>query len=93
MLYNLYLNKEIRDISKKLPPNESEKHKICMKYNFDIDILEYDKFIYYMKHGKIKSDNKNIIDDKSKKNVLESIPEVSEQNLINEYDKEKIEKI
>ena len=25
-----------------------------MKYNFNIDILEYDKFIYYMKHGKIQ---------------------------------------
>ena len=91
--YNLYLNKEIRNIGKKLPPNEYEKHRICMKYNFDIDILKYDKFIYYMKHGKIKSDNKNIIDDKSKKNALEAIPEVPEQNLINEDDKGKIEKI
>ena len=94
--YNLYLNKEIRDIGKKLPPNEYEKHRICMKYNFDIDILKYDKFIYYMKHGKIKSDNKNIIDDKSKKDILESIPESDEKTIIEEDNKinlEKIEKI
>ena len=67
-----------------MPPNEYEKHRICMKYNFDIDILKYDKFIYYMKHGKIKSDNKNIIDDKSKKDILESIPESEEKTIIEE---------
>jgi hypothetical protein len=85
--YNLYLNKEFRDIGKKLTSHEYEKHKTCMKYNFDIDILDYDKFIYYMKHGKIKSDN-NIID---KNTLLEAIPEEADDKNSIDSKKVKIE--
>ena len=51
---NLYSNKKTRKISLKLSEKEYEEHKNCMKYNFNIDILEYNKFEYFMKYGKPK---------------------------------------
>ena len=86
---NLFLDKEIRDIGKKITADEYEKHKICMKYNFDIDILDHDKFVYYMKYGKFKS--KNLIDNKGKNTILEPIPEESDDKNLIEDQKVKIE--
>ena len=50
--YNLYLNPQIREISSKMTSYEYKKHIDCMKYNFDLDILDYDEFKYYMQNGK-----------------------------------------
>ena len=67
--------------------HEYEKRKIWIKYNLDIDILDYDKFIYYIKHGKIKSDS-NFID---KITLLETIPKESDDKNTIEDKKSKIE--
>ena len=59
--YNLFLNTQVRDVSRKLSENEYQKHKDCMKYNFDLDILDYDEFQYYMSKGKYKIKNEEKI--------------------------------
>ena len=50
--YNLYLNSQVREVTSKLSKEEYQKHKECMKYNFDLDILKYEDFKHYMKYGK-----------------------------------------
>ena len=50
---NLYSNEKTKENSLKLTENEYEEHKNCMKYNFNVDILEYNKFIYFMENGKL----------------------------------------
>ena len=62
--YNLFLNNQVREVALKLGKKEYKKHEDCMKYNFDIQILHYDDFKYYMKNGKINKkevENKNLI--------------------------------
>ena len=50
--YNLYLDSQVKNVAKKMTRKEYEKHENCMKYNFDLKILPYHEFKYYMKHGK-----------------------------------------
>ena len=67
--YNLYLNPQIREISSKMTNYEYKKHIDCMKYNFDLDILDYDEFRYYMKNGKRlvkKEEGTNMINEEKK---------------------------
>ena len=51
--FNLYLNSEVREDTKKLTEEEFQKHKDCMQYNFGIQIdKEYKAFKYYIENGK-----------------------------------------
>ena len=82
--YNLFLNKETNVIARKLPKDEYEKHKLCMKENFGVDILPYEEFIFYMWKGMIKS---NYDEKKDQQKALPSIPEEAgedkENSIIN----------
>ena len=69
--YNLYLNKETCKIAQNLSQDEYDKHKICMKYNFDIDILDYKDFIKYMNKGGVNNSG-----DEEKDKILETGPEI-----------------
>ena len=66
---SLYLNSQVREVALKLRKSEYKKHEICMKYNFDLEILKYDDFKYYMKNGKIK---KNDTKEEENKNLIEN---------------------
>ena len=72
--YNLYLNKETSDIAKKLSKEEYEGHKLCMSYNFGVEIKPYEDFIFYMNMGV----DKNYYEKKKKK--LSSIKEEESEN-------------
>ena len=70
--YNLYLNKETRFASLKLSEDEYKKHKLCMEYNFGVDILPYDEYMFYMRKGVFKSN--------AQVKMLETIPEELPEN-------------
>ena len=73
--YNLYLNQETKEASLKLTEEEYNKHKICMNYNFGIDILPYEQFMHYMKEGVFQSNS----DQNQNQNQLPSIEEKPEE--------------
>ena len=50
--YNLYLDSQVKDVSEKMTEIEYKKHEDCMKYNFDLKILPFKEFKYYMTFGK-----------------------------------------
>ena len=72
---NLFSNNKTKEISLKLSKDEYEEHKNCMKYNFNIDILEYKEFKYFMKNGKplpkpiSETNNLNNIINKEKRDI------------------------
>ena len=76
--YNLFLNSQVRDVALKLRKTEYKKHEDCMKYNFDLKILNYDDFKYYMKNGKIKRDD---IKEKENKNLIEEGEKEKERDI------------
>ena len=85
--YNLYLNPQVREIGLKMNKKEYEKHENCMKYNFDLQILNFDDFKYYMKNGKIKKKDEE--NDKNKDNNLIK----KEEEKKKEIEEKKIEKL
>ena len=50
--YNLYLDTQVKNVSEKMTEFEYKKHEDCMKYNFDLQILPFRQFKYYMAYGK-----------------------------------------
>jgi len=85
--YNLFLDSQVKDVSRKMTEREYKKHEDCMKYNFDLQILPFRDFKYYMTYGKrldrfIKEDikekdkneinNDNTDENKDNSNTLEN---------------------
>ena len=79
--YNLFLNSQVREVALKLRKTEYKKHEDCMKYNFDLKILNYDDFKYYMKNGKMK---KNEIKEEENKNIIEEGKKEIDKNSENQ---------
>ena len=76
--YNLYLDSQVKNVAKKMTRKEYEKHENCMKYNFDLKILPYHEFKYYMKHG--KSLNK-FPENEEESKVIERKTDIKEEKI------------
>ena len=101
--YNLFLNNEVRNVGLKLNKKEYKKHEDCMKYNFNLTILPFEDFIYYMKNGKSKitiekedeqkgKEEKDTKENEEKENVKEKIDldiKKNENKVNNEIEEEK----
>jgi hypothetical protein len=77
--YNLYLDSQVKDVSEKMTEKEYKKHEDCMKYNFDLQILPFREFKYYMEYGKS-------LDRFKKEDIIEK--DKNEANNTSENDKE-----
>ena len=54
--FNLHLNGQVREATKKLSEEEYKKHVDCMAYNFGVVIdKDYQDFKYYIENGKAKN--------------------------------------
>ena len=88
--YNLYLDSQVKEVSEKMTEFEYKKHEDCMKYNFDLQILPFPEFKYYMTYG--KSIDKFKREDKEVEEINEINNERTDENKINlgalENDKE-----
>ena len=78
--YNLFLNKQVRQVGLKINSREYKKHEKCMKYNFDLTILDYKDFKYYMINGK----NRINIEDEKNKNLIDEENNKKEEDIQNE---------
>jgi outer membrane biosynthesis protein TonB len=95
--YNLYLNSQVRDAACKMTEKEYKKHSECMKYNFDLAIMKYQEFKYYMENGKsiinIKNNvNKNDFATEKKKeenNIMTNTKTLIDDKNNKKNDKEK----
>ena len=92
--FNLFFNKQTREISKKLSQEEYEGHVKCMKYNFNVDLTEVFKgfidFQNFMQTGRLP----NYIQEKKNKKSqlsLSVINEVQEEKGEKEEEEEKVE--
>ena len=94
--YNLYINEETREISKKLSPLEYEKHIQCMKYNFDVDVANsfrngYLEFLHFMETGILPKHDEPKDKDKNKLNlpmIKEEDEKIEEKKEIQKKDDE-----
>ena len=58
-LFNLHLNSEVREVTKKLSQEEYQKQINCMKYNFGVEIKkDFQSFQYYIENGKDNEEKK-----------------------------------
>ena len=86
--FNLFYNKETKEISQKLTEDEYEKHIECMKYNFNVDVKstfrDLNIFKKFMRTGILPRSK----DDKKKENEKKSKDKSLDLSIIKE---EKIE--
>ena len=88
--YNLYTDKEFRNTAKKIDEKKYDRYKQCIEYNFEIEMMSYVNFKYYMEKGKNKFDgitnNDNNIINNNNNLILNNIQNSLNQNQNNQSD-------